>query len=108
MTEVVLTALFLFVILGVDRHPGAEGLRAARDRAGADADPPDEHPGHQHLGEPGALDRAGAVRRRRRDLPAVAVHRSRRSRAPLVAGLTYTLLFGGAEPAAPLEAATEG
>ena len=26
----------------------------------------------------------------------------------VVAGLTYTLLFGSAEPAAPLEAATEG
>ena len=48
------------------RHPrqGAGRLRAARHRPRPDADPPDQHPGHQHLGEPGAQHRPGAVRRR--------------------------------------------
>ena len=35
LIEVLLTAIFLFVILGLDRHPGTQGHRAARHRPGA-------------------------------------------------------------------------
>jgi MIP family channel proteins len=58
--ELVLTFMFLMVILGAtdERAPGGF------DRARAHADPPDQHPGHQHVGEPGAQHGAGAVRRR--------------------------------------------
>ena len=59
-----MTFLFLIVILGATDSARAGRLRADRDRPGADADPPDQHPGHQHLGEPGAQHRPGAVRRR--------------------------------------------
>ena len=38
-------------------------VRADPDRPRADADPPHRHPGHQHLGQPGAQHRPGAVRR---------------------------------------------
>ena len=62
--EVVMTFGFLFVILGATHGSAPQGLRADRDRPVPDADPPDQHPGHQHLGEPGAQHRPGAVRRR--------------------------------------------
>ena len=48
------------------RHPRTQGLRADRDRPVADPDPPGQHPGQQHVGEPGPLHRPGPVRRRRR------------------------------------------
>ncbi len=47
-----------------DRHPRCDPparagrLRRHRDRPGADADPPHQHPGHQHVGESGAQHRA--------------------------------------------------
>lgn len=72
LSEVVLAAFFLVVILGVT-SARAGRLRPDRDRAGADADPPDQYPGHQHLGEPGTFDRRGAVRRQRGGVAAVAV-----------------------------------
>ena len=55
------------------RHPRTQGLRADRDRPVADPDPPGQHPGQQHVGEPGPLHRPGPVRRRRRARPAVGV-----------------------------------
>jgi glycerol uptake facilitator-like aquaporin len=61
LTEVVMTAFFLIVILGRDGSPRACRLCAHRHRPGADLDPPDQHPRHQHLGEPGAQHRRGAV-----------------------------------------------
>ena len=59
-----MTLMFLFDHPGRHRQARAAGLRADRHRPGPDADPPDQHPGHQHLGEPGAQHRRGAVRRR--------------------------------------------
>ncbi len=50
-------------------RPGLHG--AHRHRPGADADPPDQHPRDQHVGEPGALDEPGDLRRRR--LPRAAL-----------------------------------
>ena len=73
VTEVVLTFMFLLIILGATDRRAPAGLRADRDRPRPDADPPDQHPGHQHLGEPGAQHRPGAVRRRLGRSPALAL-----------------------------------
>lgn len=54
ITEVVLTAFFLYVILGSTDHR-AHRLRAARHRSVADAHPPHLDPDHEHLREPGPL-----------------------------------------------------
>ena len=80
--EVVMTAFFLFVIMGA-RWTGARGHRPVPD-----ADPPDQHPGDQHLGQPGPLHRRGGVRGRLGHRAAVAVlggahHRRRDRRAAL-------------------------
>ena len=66
IAEVLLTAIFVLVILGVT-HPtrGTAALRAARDRPDADPHPPHLDPDRQHVGEPGALDRDGDLRRPR-------------------------------------------
>ncbi len=53
--EVVLTAFFLLIILGATGRPRAGRLCADRHRPCADADPPDLDPGHQHVGQSGAL-----------------------------------------------------
>ena len=45
------------------RPQGSRRLRAHRHRSVPHPHPPDLHPGHQHLGEPGALHRAGPLRR---------------------------------------------
>ncbi|KAG1166012.1 hypothetical protein G6F35_018444 [Rhizopus arrhizus] len=50
---------------GVHPWQGTGRLRAAGDRPLADPDPPDQHPGHQHLGEPGPLHCRGVLRRQR-------------------------------------------
>jgi aquaporin Z len=60
VTEFVLTAAFLYIIMGATA-PGAQSrLGPGGDRAGADADPPDLDPGHKHVGQSGALHRPGA------------------------------------------------
>ena len=61
------------------RRPQRHGSR--RDRAGAHAHPPHLDPGHEHVGEPGPIDIAGAVRRRRLPAAAVAVLGGARSSA---------------------------
>ena len=63
VTEVVMTFGFLVVILGVDPPPRARGICGHRDRAGADAHPPGEHSGDQHVGQSGSQHRTGVVRR---------------------------------------------
>ena len=68
VVEVVLTAVFLVVILGATAPKAAAGFGGVPD-----ADPPDLHPGDQHLGQSGAQHRAGAVRSRDRAGAAVAV-----------------------------------
>ena len=43
--------------MGATHWPRAGRIRADRHRPWPDPDPPDQHPGHQYLGEPGALHR---------------------------------------------------
>ena len=64
VTEVVMTMMFLFIIMGATHGKAPAGFAPLAIGLGADADPPRQHPGHQHLGEPGAQHRPGAVRRR--------------------------------------------
>ena len=73
VVEVVLTFFFLLVILGVTGREAPDRVRAPGHRPIADADPPHQHPRHQHLGEPGPVHRTGGVRGRRRARTAVAV-----------------------------------
>ena len=49
-----------------DGYPRAEGVCADRDRPCPDANPPREHPRHEHLGESGAQYRPGPSGGRRR------------------------------------------
>ena len=75
-----------------DRDPRGHRRAQRAPRAGAAGDRP--HPGrdplrrdprHRHLGQPGPVDRPGALRRHRRDRAAVAVHprpAARRARSP--------------------------
>ena len=51
VTEVVMTFMFLLVILGSTDKRAPAGLRAHRHRPRSHAHPPDQHPGHQHVGE---------------------------------------------------------
>ena len=76
-----------------DRQARAGGLRADRDRPRAHADPPDQHPGDQHLGEPGAQHRRGRLCRRLGARAVVAVlggadrrRRARRRASPVIGG----------------------
>ena len=68
ISEVVMTAMFLVVILGATRQAQPPGFAPLRDRSRAHAHPPDQHSGHQHVREPGALDGRRRLRRRLGDL----------------------------------------
>ena len=70
--EVVMTFFFLFIIIGTTSKGAADRLRRDSDRPRPDLDPSGLDPGHQHLGQPGAQHRAGAVCRRRIYRSAVA------------------------------------
>ena len=72
--EIVLTAVFLYVILGVTDTRAPKGFAPLAIGLALTLIHLASHPGHQHLGEPGPLDRAGPLRRRRRDRAAVALH----------------------------------
>ena len=63
LTEVVMTMFFLFIILGATDKRAPAGFCADRHRPGADAHPPDQHSGDQHLGQSGAQHGCGGVRR---------------------------------------------
>ena len=63
VTEVVMTMFFLLVILGATDKRAPAGFAPDRHRARADADSPDQHPGHEHFGEPGTQHRGGRLRR---------------------------------------------
>ena len=73
LIEIVLTAMFLIVIVGVTSKKAAAGLCSDRDRADAGFHPPRGHPGLERLGQSGAFDRDGDFRRRGGALVAVAV-----------------------------------
>lgn len=65
VAEFVLTAFFLYIILGAT-HDRAPKARPAGHRPGADADPPHLHPDHQHPVNPAQLHRRRVLQRRRR------------------------------------------
>ena len=62
--EVVMTFMFLVIILGATDARRSEGICADRSGPGSDADSPDQHSGHQYVGESGAQHRPRPVRRR--------------------------------------------
>ena len=72
IAEVILTAFFLYVILGATDGRAPTGF-APIAMAWPDADPPHLHPGQQHLRQPGPLDRRGLLQRRRRPRAALGV-----------------------------------
>ena len=59
-----MTLFFLLIILGCHRQARTAGLRAHRHRSRADTHSSDQHPGHQHVGQPGPEHGRGLVRRR--------------------------------------------
>ena len=71
--EAILTAFFLYVILGATDDRAPDRLRPHRHRPGAHPHPPDLDPDQQHLGEPGPLHRGRLLQRQRRTGPAVGV-----------------------------------
>ena len=73
VAEVVMTFMFLMIILGSTDAARAVGLRPDRDRPRPHAHPPDRHPRHEHLGQPGPQHRARLVRRRLGDRAALAL-----------------------------------
>ena len=58
VTEVVMTMFFLFIILGATDKRAPAGLAPIAIGLAPHPDPPRQHPGHGHLGEPGAQHRA--------------------------------------------------
>ena len=73
VTEVVMTLMFLLDHSRCDRQTRARRLRADCDRPRPHADPPDQHSGHEHVGEPGTQHRPRADRRRLGDRATVDV-----------------------------------
>ena len=82
IVEVLFTALFVIVILGVTHSTRGIELRRPRDRPHAGADPPRDHPDRQRVGEPGPLDRDGDLRRRARTRLSCGCSSCSRSSAP--------------------------
>ena len=80
--EVVLTAVFLYVIIGVTDSRALKGFAPLAIGLSLTLIHLVEHPGHQHLGEPGPFHRSGTLRGQRRDRPAVAVHPGADRRGP--------------------------
>ena len=74
IVEVVLTAFFVYVVLGVTDTPAPKGFAPLAIGLTLTGDPPDLDPGGQHLGQPRPVDRPGPVCRHGRDLPAVGLH----------------------------------
>ena len=64
ITEVVMTMMFLFIIMGATHGKAPAGFAPLAIGLGAGDDPSRQHSRHQHVGESGAQHRAGAVRRR--------------------------------------------
>ncbi len=57
VTEVVMTCFFLLIILGATDRRAPAGFAPIAIGLGIDADPPDQHSGDQHVGEPRAQHR---------------------------------------------------
>ena len=86
--EFVMTAVFLFVIMGSTHGKAPVGFAPLAIGLALTLDPPRLDPGHQHVGQSGAQHGSGAVRRRLGDPAALAVldradRRRRCRRAPL-------------------------
>ena len=64
ITEVVMTMMFLFIIMGATHGKAPAGFAPLAIGLGAGDDPSRQHSRHQHVGESGAQHRARAVRRR--------------------------------------------
>ena len=64
--EIVLTAVFLVVIMGTTDKRASKGFAALAIGLALDAHPPRQHPGHQHVGESGSVDRTSDPPRIRR------------------------------------------
>ena len=73
--EVVLTAVFLYIILGATDDRAPKGFAPIAIGLGLTLIHLVVHPGDQHLGQPGPLARRRLVRRRCRPGPGLAVHR---------------------------------
>ena len=73
VTEIVMTMMFLVIILGATDKRAPQGLAPACHRPRPDTHPLDQHPGHQHVGEPREKYRRGDLRRRLGRRPAVGV-----------------------------------
>ena len=74
LIEVILTAVFVYVILGVTDKNAVRRVRTPCHRPDADSDSPDCDPGRWHLGESGPLHRHRPLRRPRSPGAAVGVH----------------------------------
>jgi len=64
VAEVVLTAIFIWIILGVTSNKAPKGFAPLAIGLCAHAHPPHQHPGHEHVREPGPLHRSRRIRRR--------------------------------------------
>ena len=84
--EVVMT--FMFLLDHSRRHAQARAgrLRGPRHRPRADADPPDQHPGDEHVGEPGAQHRRPRCSSAAGRFSSCGCSGSRRSSAPCSPG----------------------
>ena len=73
VTEVVMTMMFLFIIMGATHGKAPAGFAPLAIGLGLTLDPSDQHSGDQHVGQSGAQHRPGAVRRRLGHPAALAV-----------------------------------
>ena len=75
IVEIVITAVFAYIILGATDDRGTKEFRAHSDRPGLDPGQSRSHPCDELLGEPSPHARSRVVRRRRGDRSGVVVHR---------------------------------
>ena len=75
LIEVVITAIFVLVVLFSTHKAAIQGAAGDSHRIRPGHRPPDRHPAHRHLGEPGPEPRPRPGRREHRAEPGLAVHR---------------------------------
>ena len=73
IAEILLTCIFVYVILGATDRRATAGFGGLAIGLTLTLDSPGQHSDRQHLGEPGPVDRSGAVRRRLGHRPGVGV-----------------------------------